>query len=210
MPNITDTSNFINDLFIPLAKAQPSGSVSDSSPNNQDALINAITVVERSILINALGLTIYNELQTALLDIDNAAQKWQDLVKGVEYDDKVWSGLDNPQSLLLYAIYYSFLSDNSDFYTAVGVAKPQSENANNVTPFYKLSSANHNFINKYQTGCLEYPQVYKTYKGTFIDWVGASDNVDVSLYQFLQDKKDDYSFDASKFKTYRVQNSFGL
>lgn len=209
--SISQTTSFINDLFIPLAKATISGTANTESPNNSIALQSMIDVVEKDILVNALGLTLYNELLVALADLPNADQKWKDLVNGVEYDGKIWEGLDNPKSLLLYAIYYFFLSDNSNgFYTAVGVSKPNSENSQLFTPTYKLATAWQTFINKYQNGLKLCPDI--TYKNgvEFIDWFGNYDGVYQSLYQYLTDKAADFGWNASKFKVYENVNTFGI
>lgn len=209
--SISKTTSFINDLFIPLAKATISGTVNTESPNNNVALQSMIDVVEKDILVNALGLTLYNELQTALLDLPNADQKWKDLVNGVEYDGKIWEGLDNPKSLLLYAVYYFFLSDNSaGFYTAVGISKPNSENSQLVTPAYKLATAWQTFLLKYQKGLKLCPDI--TYKNgvEFVDWFGNDNDVNQSLYQYLTDKAIDFGWDASKFRVYENVNTFGI
>jgi len=45
----------------------------------------------------------------------------------------------------------------------------------------------------------------------FIDWFGCQDGVEVSLYQYLMDKKADFEdFDLSNFKVYETINSFGI
>jgi len=209
--NIIDNTYFKNDLYIPLGVDTISGTVNTNSPNNKTALEDCITEVEKSILLNALGLTAYNELQTALADLPSADQKWKDLVNGVEYDGKVWIGLNNPKSLITYAVYYFFLTRISQgFYTAVGVSKPSSENATLVTPAYKLAASWQAFLKKYQSGYLKEPFFSNVNGVDFIDWFGCSEEIEVSLYRFLSDKKEDYTFDASKFSVYESINSFGI
>lgn len=210
MSNIIDTSYFINDLFIPLAVANPTSVASQATPNNNVALTDLITVVEKDLLLNALGLTAYNELQTALLDLPNADQKWKDLVNGVEYDGKIWEGLDNEKSLIAYCVYFGFLSNNSDFYMAMGTTKPNAENSTHTNPNYKLATSWQMFIKKYQGNCLTNPNIYYHLGVPVVDYFGDSNEIQVSLYQFLNDKVDDYGFDNTKFKTYRQKNSFGL
>lgn len=211
MPTIINKSYFSrqNDLFIPLAADVPVSYPNQASPDNSAALDNMCIEIERSLLLNALGLEIYNELQEALPITDDSEQKWKDLVDGAEYGGKSWEGLGNEKSLIAYAVYFSFLSGNSDFYTALGVAKPDAENASLKTPAYKLASASQIFIRKYQNGSYPRPNVIECYRGSFVDYYGSEQEVEVSLFQFLRDHKDDYGWDG-RFKTYEMQNSFGI
>lgn len=212
MPNITqiEVFNQPTELYIPLSVAQPTTVTTVASPNSQSTLEDMITLVEKDILVNALGLTIYNELQTALNDLLAADQKWRDLVEGVEYDGKIWEGLNTNYSLLAFAIYYMFVNQNTQFLTAVGVGQPNAQNSTIVTPFYKLTNAWNKFTSKYQDGATESPNI--TYSGGvyFEDWFSQSESVYVSLYRFLVDKKDDYGWDLSNFTYYDKINSFGL
>jgi len=212
MPNITqiEVFNKANGLNIPLASNQPTTVSTVASPNTHSALETMITKVEKDVLINALGLDIYNELQTALNDLANADIKWRDLVDGVEYDGKVWEGLSNDYSLLAYAIYYTFINQNTQFNTAVGVAQVQSENSSIVNPAYKLTNALNEFITKYQKGFLNHPLI--TYKGAvqFIDWCNSDKEVYVSLYRFLNDNKEVYGWGLDSFKFYETENTFGI
>lgn len=212
MPNITqiEVFNKPTELYIPLSVAQPTTVSTVASPNNKAALEEMITEVEKDILINALGLDIYNELQTALNDLPNAAQKWRDLVEGVEYDGKKWEGLQNDYSLLAFAIYYMFVNENTQFLTAVGVGQPNAQNSTIVTPFYKLSNAWNSFISKYQDGAMVNPNITYTNGVYFEDWLGTQNKVFVSLYRFLVDKKDDYGWELSNFTYYENVNSFGI
>jgi hypothetical protein len=45
----------------------------------------------------------------------------------------------------------------------------------------------------------------------FIDWFGSNDEINVSLYNYLIDKKEDFPlWDLSKFAVYTTKNTFGL
>lgn len=212
MPNITqiEVFNNANELVIPLASNQPTTVSSVATPNNKSALENLIVEVEQDILINALGLTIYNELQTALNDLLNADIKWRNLVNGVEYDGKKWEGLSSDYSLLAFAIYYLFLNGNTQFYTALGVAQPNAENSTMVSPTYKLTTAWNKFISKYQGGSTEYPTISYTNGIQFTDWKGHSNKVFVSLYEYLVDKKEDFGWEFDNFTYYDTKNTFGI
>jgi len=207
MPQIVTNTYFVNDLHIPHADNTQSIGV-ESTPITQ--LNDCCAVVERDLLLNALGLTLYNELQTALVDIANADQKWKDLVNGVEYDGKIWEGLSNPKTFITYAVYYKFLNMESDYWTTFGTVKAEAANAINVTPFYKLTSAWNKFMQKYQSGSCPFPEYYSGLNWEFIDWYGRHDAVNVSLYEYLRDKADLYNWLPEYFKYYQSVNTFGI
>lgn len=209
MPNIITLSYFKNNLFIPLAEEQPSIPSSQSAPNNVDALQTLIDSLEKYILINALGVSVYNQLQIELADLENADQKWKDLVNGCDYDGKIWIGLKEDNSLLANAIFSEFLQSQSDgFFTSLGVAKPNPTESGFVTPKTKIVSTYNEFLNKYQSDYKCIPDVYQTSYGMFVDYFGNSEDIYVSLYKFLKDKEADYGVDMTKFKIYKPINTF--
>lgn len=68
-----------NELYIPLSVADPVSNASQASTDNQDYLTNLISVVEKNILLNALGLATYNTLQLAISD--NFVNRYMPLMK---------------------------------------------------------------------------------------------------------------------------------
>lgn len=212
MPQIVNKTYFqkSNELYIPLSVTAPVSNASAQSPSNVSYLDNLCVKVEKSILLNALGLTSYNELQTALADIDNPLNaKWKSLVEGDEYEGKVWEGFKNDYSLIAYRIYEEFVTDTNDRLSAIGTTQVNPQSASLVTPMYKIANANCNFLTKYQDGYLVYPIVYND--GEFIDWFGNQETVEVSLYRYLNDKKANFtSIDLTKFRVYESKNSFGI
>lgn len=208
MPKIVTNEYFINDLFIPSGQAVPS--IGDGAPSDIDELNDCCVVVEKRLLQNALGLTIYNELQVALVDIANADQKWKDLVNGIEYDGRVWEGLKAPKTFIAYAVYYYFLNSNSEYYATFGVVKPEAANSVNVTPAYKLTSAWNTFLQKYQRGNCTIPRYYSGVGWELVDWYGNHDGINVSLFEFLRDKASDYGWAPEYFKYYESVNTFGI
>ena len=211
MPNIIDVIYFqkANGLNIPLSQSAPISNVAMQTPNNVQALELLITKVEKSILLNALGLTVYNELQLALADIENPLYaSYKKLVQGDEYDGKLWNGLENDNSLIAWRIYEKFVAEANASLTAVGNANINPEKANLFAPHYRIANANANFIQQYQGGYLKHPIIYDD---IFIDWFGGCDDgVEVSLYQYLVDKVADFeALDIAKFKVYKTKNSFG-
>ena len=189
-----------NYLHIPLSVVDPSG-----TPNNATELDNLCIKIERDLLLNALGLTLYNELKV-LTDVTIVGNRFEGLVNGEEYDEKVWEGLKNDYSLIAYRIFEQFTHDSNTRLSATGVTKVNAENATDQTPAYLIANANNEFINKYQGDYLDEPYVYNG----FIDWFGCN-SIEKSLYGYLMDKKDLFpEWDYLKFKVYKSKNSFGI
>lgn len=212
MPNIVDKTYFqkANGLNIPLAKEFIVANPSLETPNNSNALTELCEKIEKTLLLNALGLTTYNELQLALADINNQLYaKYKKLVQGENYDGKVWQGLNNEYTFIAWRIYEQFLFETNEQLNGIGVTQVTPQGATLVTPAYKIAGANANFLQGYQGGYMKYPTIYND--GEFIDYYGCEDSVEVSLYRYLIDKKADFTnVDLSSFKVYESQNSFGI
>ena len=210
MPQIVNKSYFNkqNILYIPLASEAPLPSAVTSTPND-GTYIDALCIeIEKTILVNALGLTTYNELQLALADIDNPLNaSYKKLVNGDEYDGKIWVGLKYDLSLIANAVWIEYVSQKNTNLSAVGNSQVNLEKGTLVTPMYKIANASASFIKQYQGEYLNEPIVI----GNFIDWQGCNDSVEVSLYRYLSDKKTDFpNVDLNKFKFYEQLNSFGI
>lgn len=211
MPNIVSIANFkkANELNIPLAVAVPNSNPSTATPSNEVYLKNLIAKEEKTILLNALGLTTYNTLQLALVDIDNPLYaSYKKLVEGEEYDGKVWNGLSGDYSLIAYRVYEVFVSETNTRLSAIGNTKVNPQGSEQMTPIYKIANANHNFLKQYQGGYLFDPIVFEN----FVDWYGQNDDVEVSLHTYLNYKKADFvDFKIEDFKVFREsKNSFGI
>ena len=210
MPQIVNKSYFNkqNILYIPLASEAPLPSAVTSTPND-GTYIDALCIeIEKTILVNALGLTTYNELQLALADIDNPLNaSYKKLVNGDEYDGKIWVGLKYDLSLIANAVWIEYVMQKNTNLSAVGNSQVNLEKGTLVTPMYKIANASASFIKQYQGEYLDEPIVI----GNFIDWQGCDDSVEVSLYRYLSDKKTDFpNVDLNKFKFYEQINSFGI
>lgn len=210
MPQIVNKSYFNkqNILYIPLASEAPLPSAVTSTPNDGTYIDNLCIEIEKTILVNALGLTTYNELQLALADIDNPLNaSYKKLVEGDEYDDKIWVGLKHDLSLIAQAVWIEYVMQKNTNLSAVGNSQVNLEKGTLVTPMYKIANASASFIKQYQGNILDEPIVI----GNFIDWQGCDDSVEVSLYRYLCDKKTDFpNVDFNKFKFYEQLNSFGI
>ena len=210
MPQIVNKSYFNkqNILYIPLASEAPLPSAVTSTPNDGTYIDALCIAIEKTILVNALGLTTYNELQLALADIDNPLNaSYKKLVNGDEYDGKIWVGLKYDLSLIANAVWIEYVSQKNTNLSAVGNSQVNLEKGTLVTPMYKIANASASFIKQYQGEYLNEPIII----GNFIDWQGCDDSVEVSLYRYLSDKKTDFpNVDLNKFKFYEQINSFGI
>lgn len=198
-----------NSLYIPLATEAPMPSAVTSTPNNGVYIDNLCNEVEKLILLNALGLEAYKELKLAIENdyIGLNDVKYEKLVKGDEYDGKVWIGLNHDLSLLAQAVWIEYVTQKTTNLSAVGNAQVNVEKGNLVTPMYKIANASASFIKQYQGGALIDPIVI----GNFTDWYSCDNEVEVSLYRYLYDKQADFTnVDMSKFRLYEQLNSFGI
>jgi hypothetical protein len=213
MPNIIDLSYFqkANALNIPLSVQMILANPTLETPNSATALTELIMKVEKSVLLNALGLTTYNELQLAIADefTNPLYAKYQKLVEGEEYDGKKWQGLNYEYSLIAWKIYQDFIFNTNQQLTGIGNVEVKPQGANLVTPVYKIANANANFIQQYQGGYMKYPIIYND--GEFIDWFSCNNEIEVSLYRYLTDKKADFTdVNLESFRVYETYNSFGI
>jgi hypothetical protein len=189
-----------NYIHIPLAVADPSG-----TPNNATELDFLCIKLEREILLNALGLSLYNEIK-AITDLDSASDKIKKLISGDEYDGKIWLGLDNDDSLIANFIYQEFVTQTDIRLSATGAKKVNPENATNQTPKYLIAGASQKFIKQYQGEYLTEP----CFDRGFTDWYGCN-GIEKSLYGYLMDKHADFTnWKPEYFKVYETKNSFGI
>jgi len=194
-----------NYLHIPLSVNDPSGSV---TPSNASELDNLCIVLEREILLNALGLSLYNEIKaltetTIELPIN---AKFKKLIRGDEYNGKIWLGLSHSDSLIANYIYQEFVTQTDIRLSATGAKKVNPENATNQTPKYLIAGASQKFIKQYQSEYLIHPII----EGCFIDWFGC-DGIEKSLYGYLMENKASFlNWKSENFKVYETKNSFGL
>ena len=211
MPQIVNKSYFNkqNILYIPLAIEAPLPSAVTSTPND-GTYIDALCIeIEKTILVNALGLTTYNELQLAIADefTNQLYASYDKLVNGDEYDGKIWVGLKYDLSLIANAVWIEYVMQKNTNLSAVGNSQVNLEKGTLVTPMYKIANASASFIKQYQGEYLDEPII----TGNFIDWQGCNDSIEVNLYRYLCDKKADFpNVDLNKFKFYEQINSFGI
>ena len=203
-------------LYIPNNKdisAAPTG-----APSSQNELEVFIDNYERDLLINALGVPLFNLLTTAMDDLPNADQKWQDLVNGTDYtiNGKTyrWEGLKgyNKQSLIAFYVYCQYLRNDESTYTTTGVVQNTAKNATNYSPTGKYIKAWNCFIEQYQKDFNYSPNVIINASGSIgLDYFNNNDSKR-SLFQYLTDANelDVTAFPDFEFKVYELENSLGI
>lgn len=211
MPQIVTKTHFqkSNFLYIPLSENVPSANASVQSPNSVSYIDNLCIEVEKDVLLNALGLTIYNELQLALADINNPLNaKYKKLVEGEEYSSKVWKGLSYDFSLIACKIYEEYLRRKNEELTGVGSVYLKAEKAEKTSPNSQIIRANQLFFKQYQDRENLFPKV----ENNTLDWFNLRNDIEVSLFRYLSDKASDFNWSPSNFRMYRnsIVNDFGL
>jgi len=187
----------------------PHSAPAPNESDNTEDITMFIDRYERELLVDALGVDLYNDIKDNKADFNAAPDEVKRLVKGYDYtlDDgtKVsWNGLDNSESLLIPYVYYRYLQDQQDIMTTFGVERPQGVNSEAVSSIPRVTAAYRDFFEKYQSvdnGVAFYSSPYIS----GIDYLGSK-NIRRSLYQFLCDN----DYDISHFKLFENTNQFGV
>lgn len=131
MSNIIDITSFKGAWAIPNIEKD-----SESFENNY------IAVYEPEILKMLLGFDLYRQFKTGL-DEATPAEKWTNLKDGAVYDVVIgditykveWEGLEK---LITSYVYFSYVRDNFNQLTTLGVISSTAENATQIDPNYKM------------------------------------------------------------------------
>lgn len=192
-------------------------------PNQGNDIQLFIDIHERELLINALGVVLYDDYIANPTDT-----KWQELINGKTYtvngNSYRWDGLlgSENQSLIAFYVYCEYLRNGNSVYTTAGVVKPDSANSSNFDPSGKYIYAYNKFLRQYQgfyNDCYGYnqrnnPNVIINCSGKVgLDYYNNGNNESiVNMYQYLTDQNtlDADTFPDFKFKFYKRLNSWGL
>ena len=205
MANLINSSYFQKgDLYIP---NNTDINVGDVGITNQTDLDFYIVEYERELLLNALGIVLYEEYLAALQNLNQAPKRWTDLIDGVTYTNpssvvKRWEGLRgaNKQSLVASFVYTKYLRNYNETFATTGVVRNDSKNATNYDATPKYIKAYNKFLRQYQADNLPNPITYVNRFGTNgLDWYGSEDTT-VSLYQFLTDSNNEKSIFPDQLK----------
>jgi len=183
-----------------------------STPNGANAVAdvqNFVDLYEKEILIDGLGIELYDLLVTEYADLDNASQPIKDLVNGKEYTANSltvkWEGLKN-YSFLPYYIYWKYIQEKQDVFTTLGVERPEGVNSAHASSVYRATDKYNEFLRKYQ-GVDQAPRVIHTSYGYGVDYQVSTSTIR-SLYQYLNDNKADYP--TFRFTMHYPLNSHGI
>jgi len=185
-------------------------------PNVGSELDSLISEIERPFIIELLGIESATELEVALLDLNNADQKWKDLVEGVNYtiDTIVYrfDGLrgNNKESLLAYYVFCKYMEQDESTYSTTGVVRSDASNAHSFSPSRKYLDCWYLFLNAYQNKTsANNPIVFERNGILGIDYYGQKRKGGlVTLETFLTDHEEDYvDFHIERHET---KNSLGI
>jgi len=204
---LINEANFTRELSIPNLTSSQSGNDNELGYYGDEK--------PRLLLQMCLGNVLFSQLDSqvtfGVLNTD-ADQKWKDLVNGVEYDGKVWKGLNYQSgsfkiSLLAYYTYWFWVNDSytSNF-------QIQAKNADNINPTATMVDIWNKFLEMYQgtnNYCLPSVSYYRC--ATFVDYYGNNNSNYVSLLQFLKDNPTNYPDpQLYTFENLSNSNSLGL
>ena len=203
-------------LFIPNNKDTNAEPVDSASAVTEIDFF--ITEYERELLLNALGVTLYDELQAELPT--PTTQKWIDLVDGKSYTinskTKQWNGLKgaNMQSLIAFYVYCQYLRNDNSTYLTTGIGQNTANNAERSDPSPKYVKAWNRFLNQYQGKGYNYGYPTVIYNGSGmvgLDYYGQ-DNIEVNMFQYLTDQNEltPTDFPDFEFKFYETYNTLGI
>ncbi len=220
---IIDSSYFEQgELLIPNARNLDAGKTGGL---NKPRIDEFILKYERELLMDALGITLYDALIVILKanTLEEAGNEhWLALVNGENYvvDSKTvrFDGLKgfNKQSLVASYVFCRYLRDHDVTYTTAGTVRDTAKNSTSVTATPKYVNVWNGFIKQYQgrhDGTLaDTPRIIRNPAGLIGLTFFNSDGVQRSLYQYLFDinDADDTKFTDFEFRFRRPVNSMGI
>lgn len=199
-------------LLIP--QAQPVPSVSQSVPSAAAGLTQFFEAEEEQLLINILGIVLYEELKPHIGATSlnaNAPQKWKDFVEGknmvIEDRTLQYKGLLGNDGLLANYMFCRWMKSGLYNTTIAGVKAVDTENSNEISSIPVYVNAWRRFFELYQgNATYNLPDVYSTDFGYGIDWYKANQGF-LPLCAFMEESTD---FNLDYFKIESNQNSFGI
>lgn len=218
MPTITDNTYYQQGIkFIPNTKT--SGTPVAGVPTNDtiEELNYFIEQNERVLLLYFLSVELYEELIIALDDLDNALDKWKNLVNGVTYtyenEKYIFNGLRgyNKNSLVANYVFCKYLENDESYYSTDGVVVTKSKKEQGYDPSRKYIDNYNAFLNSYQNDLYNDIPTYYYSNGILVgvDYYNdkKSNNV-VTLETFLKHNNSDY--EGYEFTRFETKNSFGI
>jgi hypothetical protein len=232
MATITDRTYYqIGRLLIPNVKDKAVAPV--TTPTTDTTLDLYIRTFERDLLLNALGVNLYNIFKALLKATPGTplVGKWKDLVEGTDYEINgttyQWDGLRGyeKQSLVAFFIKSQYLKQDETTFTSAGMSMNMSKNA--IAASYRdvFVGIWSEFIKQYQGDVRTKKEVIARYnmQDVYRDPIFSGyrtegvlyqteRNVQSSLFQYLCDANelDSTAFPNFNFKLYKRSNRYGI
>lgn len=195
-------------------------------PNNTEYNGSTVEAIEdyinkygRLFMRETLGNVLFKDLMLNLDNgelIENAAQKWVDLINGKEYvkngETYTWQGIKGgcdlyKDSVLAYFVYLNYFEIT--YFTGFSLASTESKNSTVINPSNHLVEIHNDFVSLYQGSC-DYEPISYFYPNEMIfrDYYQANNSGFVSYMQFLLDNEVDYP--KVSIKPLQFKNSLGI
>lgn len=208
---IIDDSYFTGKINVP--------NVTEYNGSTVEAIDDYINKYGRLFMRETLGNVLFKDLMANLDNgelIENASQKWVDLINGKEYvKDGVtytWQGLLGgcelyKDSVLAYFVYLNYFEIT--YFTGFSLAVTEAKNSSVINPSNHLVEVWNDFVSLYQGTCNHNPAIYfNANEVIFKDYYHGGDSGFVSYMQYLLDHKED--FPNVSIKPLQFKNSLGI
>jgi len=198
---IIDTSYFVGEIHLSQV-----GSSASAKVNNNTLAQHFIDENEVEIMDYALGKKhskeLFDQLQIDGSIKETADAKWTSLVEGETYMsgdvEYYWRGLKEKvgklnRSLIAYYVYYKYMTNGLTQRSTMGVIKADAENAKPASAIPTVTNAWRKMFEWYGSPVTKcYPTITQKRGGVIIDYLGAQESKNVSLYQYLNHKETDF------------------
>lgn len=214
---IINGSYFVGEIYLSQV-----GEGSSSVANNNNKLQTFIDKHEPDFLEKGLGYKLNKEFYTKLdvngEIIDGSDAKWSNLLNGTEYQKGgltyYWKGLIDTKgslktSLIANYIYCKYIDSQVAQNTTLGQVVVKGKNTKQVNVNPSIVGVWREMIEWYSgSDLIGFPQLSYKRGVMFTDYLGSDKSKKVSLYQFMNDHKED--FPDWSFTPIENKNRFGL
>ena len=208
---IIDDSYFIGKINVP--------NVTEYNGSTVEAIDDYINKYGRLFMRETLGNILFKDLMLNLDNgelIENASQKWVDLINGKEYtkngETYTWQGIKGgcdlyKDSILAYFIYLNYFEIT--YFTGFSLASTEAKNSTVINPSNHLVEIHNDFVSLYQGSCSYNPiNYFYSDEVIFRDFYHSNGSGFVSYMQFLMDNETDYP--KVSIKPLKFKNSLGI
>lgn len=210
MTNLVDYTYFFGMINIP----------NTNQTEVRDIIEYIVADVQKIVLMDALGTDLYLALE-ANYD-PNTADKWKELVEGVEYEVEIngvnytvkWEGLKNSikKSLIAYFAFEEYLRKSHTFTTGIGEGKSTGERSVIANPSAKIVQAHNEGLRLYGEPTSMTTDSFIYYDSVKYYYVNETELLIPSLFNFIMqaNNADSTTYPNWIFKKYKSLNTFGI